>query len=113
MTTYNGEKYLKEQLDSLLKQVGVSVKILVRDDGSTDQTKSILDTYQKKGLIDWYCGEHLNAPRGFLDLINRAPNADYYAFCDQDDVWDSDKLFIAVNLLSQYDDKLPLLKFRK
>lgn len=111
MTTYNGEKYLKEQLDSLLAQVGVSVKILVRDDGSTDSTTSILNSYKSTGLVDWYSSEHLGAPRGFLDLINKSLEADYYAFCDQDDVWDKDKLQVATNTLSQHIDSLPLLYY--
>lgn len=103
LATYNGEKYLKEQLDSLLAQKGVKVKILVRDDGSKDATTKILDKYQKKGLLTWYTGEHLNVQKGYLDLLKHAGISDYYAFCDQDDVWDEDKLLIAVTEL----DKLP------
>ena len=111
MATYNGEKYLKEQLDSLLEQTGVSVKILVRDDGSTDKTISILDAYKSNGLLDWYCGEHLNAPRSFLDLVNNSDEADFYAFCDQDDVWDKDKLQIAVKSLLYHENNIPLLYY--
>ena len=54
LSTYNGEKYLKEQLDSLYNQTGVKVRIWVRDDGSTDATKAILDEYEKKELLKWY-----------------------------------------------------------
>ena len=54
MTTYNGEKYLPEQLDSLLHQEGVNVSILVRDDGSKDGTRAVLDQYQSEGKLTWY-----------------------------------------------------------
>lgn len=54
MSTYNGEKYLEEQIDSIVKQEGVNVKILVRDDGSTDGTQKMLDQFQEKGILHWY-----------------------------------------------------------
>lgn len=111
LATYNGEKYLREQLDSILKQKGVSVKILVRDDGSKDGTKSILDEYQKKGLLAWYTGEHLNVQKGYLDLLKHAPQSDYYAFCDQDDVWDDDKLLYAVTELDEFPNDKPAIYY--
>lgn len=111
LATYNGEKYLREQLDSLLSQNGVSVKILVRDDGSDDKTTTILDDYQKKGLLSWYSGEHLNVQRGYLNLLKNAPKSDYYAFCDQDDVWDEDKLLIAVTELEKLPKDKPALYY--
>lgn len=111
LATYNGEKYLREQLDSLLRQKGVRVNILVRDDGSKDKTKEILDEYKDKGLIDWYTGEHLNVQKGYLDLLKHAPKADYYAFCDQDDVWDDDKLLIAVTELDEMPADKPAIYY--
>lgn len=48
MSTYNGEKYLKEQIDSILNQKGVEVYLTIRDDGSTDHTLEIIDDYVKK-----------------------------------------------------------------
>lgn len=114
LATYNGEKYLKQQFDSLLEQKGVNVDILVRDDGSKDSTTLILDDYQERGLLKWYKGEHLNVQKGYLDLLKNAPQADYYAFCDQDDVWDENKLLIAVTELDEmYDgnDEKPLMYY--
>lgn len=111
LATYNGEKYLREQLDSLLRQKGVRVSILVRDDGSTDGTHAILDEYQSKGLLKWYTGEHLNVQKGYLDLLKHAPDADYYAFCDQDDVWDDDKLLFAVTELDDLPDDKPAMYY--
>ena len=111
MATYNGERFLKEQLDSLIVQKGVRVNILVRDDGSTDKTKTILEDYQSRGLLKWYTGEHLNVQKGFLDLLKNAPQADYYAFCDQDDVWDDDKLLAAVTELDEMDNSKPAMYY--
>lgn len=111
MATYNGEAYLKEQLDSLLAQKGVRVQILVRDDGSADRTTHILEDYQDRGLLTWYTGAHLNVQKGYLDLLKHAPKADYYAFSDQDDVWDEDKLLIAVTELDELDAARPAMYY--
>lgn len=113
MASYNGEKYIEEQLQSLLGQKDVSVSILVRDDGSKDTTRDILDRYQKDGLLKWYTGEHLNVQKGFFDLMKKAVDydCDYIAFCDQDDVWDEDKLSVAVEALSEFDSEAPALYY--
>lgn len=113
MPTYNGEKYLPEQLESILAQQGVDVSLLVRDDGSSDGTRAILDKYQDEGKLRWYTGEHLNADKGFFDLMKQAvgENFDYIAFSDQDDVWDSDKLSVAVQSLDSADEKVPALYY--
>lgn len=107
MATYNGEKYLREQIESLIAQKDVNIKILVRDDGSSDETINILEEYKLNGLLSWYQGEHLNVQKGFLDLLKKSPDSDYYAFCDQDDVWDDDKLYVAVNRLKDYPRNKP------
>lgn len=111
LAIYNGEKYLQDQLDSLLRQTGVKVEILVRDDGSDDGTTLILDEYQNRKLIKWYAGEHIGVQKGYLDLLKHAPKADYYAFCDQDDVWDDDKLLCAVAELEQMPVEKPLIYY--
>ena len=99
MSTYNGEQFIEEQLQSLKNQEGVDVQILVRDDGSTDHTLDILNQWQQTGFLTWYQGENLKPARSFLNLIRKAPETEYYAFCDQDDVWFSDKLPSAVQAL--------------
>lgn len=111
MATYNGEKYLQEQIESILNQSNVNVSLLVRDDGSTDKTTSILDDYQNKGLLKWYSGEHLGVQQGYLDLLKHAPKADFYAFSDQDDVWDKDKLYTAVSHLSELPSEKPAIYY--
>lgn len=104
ISCYNGEKYLEAQLESLLQQKDVSLKILVRDDGSTDRTQEILDAWQERGLLTWYQGKNIGFAKSFLDLLAHAPVADYYAFCDQDDIWLPEKLANAkawLELMSQ------------
>jgi glycosyltransferase involved in cell wall biosynthesis len=103
LSTYNGEAYLEAQLDSLAVQEGVTVEIFARDDGSSDRTREILTRHARTPL-------HLEAPDGgtglgpvgsFLQLLATAPDSfDYYAFCDQDDVWLPDKLARAVRVLA-------------
>ena len=92
MSTYNGEKYLREQIDSILGQRGVEVSLLVRDDGSTDATLTTLDEYKESGRLDYYCGNNLGPARSFMHLLQNAPASDFYAFSDQDDKWMDDKL---------------------
>lgn len=104
MSTYNGEKYLKTQLDSVLNQEGVDVQILVRDDGSTDGTLDILQEYAKQGKLTYYTGPNLKPAKSFMDLIRKASQADYYAFADQDDYWLPGKLARAVEKLGSFSD---------
>ncbi len=111
LSTYNGEKYLEEQLDSLIAQKDVDIKIIVRDDGSTDRTHDILNTWQAKGLLTWYTGENLKPAMSFMDLLHNAPEADYYAFCDQDDVWLPEKLKVAVSKIEFAGQDKPALYF--
>lgn len=101
LSTYNGEKYLEEQLESLIAQAGVDVDILVRDDGSTDKTHEILARWHERGFLKWYLGENLRPAKSFMNLIENAPEAEYYAFCDQDDVWKNDKLIVAITRLKK------------
>lgn len=106
MSTYNGEKYLKEQIDSILAQKNVEVTIRVRDDESTDGTIRILEEYQKCGKLNWYSSTNMGPAKSFLDLVYNAPlKYDYYAFCDQDDYWKEDKLYKAIERLEHFDDK--------
>lgn len=113
MSTFNGEKYIRDQLDSLINQVNVDLSILVRDDGSSDGTVDILKEYELNNLITLYEGENLKPANSFFDLINKAPKADYYAFCDQDDVWDKEKLAKAIEKLSKIDIEIPTMYFSK
>lgn len=108
LSTYNGEKFLEEQLESIIAQEGVAVDILVRDDGSNDGTCHILDRWQDDGKLRWYKGGNLGFALSFIDLVLKAPEYDYYAFCDQDDVWFSDKLKRAVCKLEAIEEPIKL-----
>lgn len=111
MSTYNGEKYIREQIDSILLQEKVKVTLKVRDDGSTDGTLDILNEYQQKGLLSWYTGENKRSAYSFMDLIFTADmDYDYYALSDQDDVWLKNKLWCAVEKFKCDTDK-PALYF--
>ena len=111
LSTYNGAKYLKEQLDSLYAQTLIDIiDFLVRDDGSSDGTQLILDEYQNtRSNFKWYQGENKRPARSFWELLTKAGGYDYYAFADQDDVWNKDKIEIAINELNKLDNKKPLL----
>lgn len=94
LSTYNGEKYLPELLDSVMAQKDVLIDVLARDDGSKDKTVEIL---KKNDRVKVYTGENLKPAKSFLDLILKADASyDYYALCDQDDVWKVDKVISAI-----------------
>ena len=100
LSTYNGEKYIKEQIQSILQQRDVDIFLLIRDDGSTDKTVDIIQDIAKSHTnINYYQGENIGPARSFLDLINKSGDFDYYAFADQDDVWQPEKLISAINKL--------------
>lgn len=108
LSTYNGARYIEEQIESLLAQKGVEVEILVRDDGSSDNTCDILDAMMKQGKLSWYTGPNLGFAQSFIDLVLHAPECDYYAFCDQDDIWLPDKLNRAVVSLEKIESSVKL-----
>lgn len=101
ISTYNGEKYLAEQLESLLRQSYSDLRISIRDDGSTDRTLSIVKKFAEAnpGVISLRVGHNLGCTKSFLTLLENSGDADFYAFCDQDDVWYDDKLERAANVL--------------
>lgn len=100
LSTYNGQKYLSQLLDSVLLQRDVEVNVIVRDDGSSDETKDILENYRSSDdRVTYYLGSNIGPAMSFVELIQRAGDSDYYAFCDQDDVWLEEKLVSAVKEL--------------
>lgn len=111
LSTYNGEKYLEQQLDCLRNQKFVKLKLLVRDDGSKDETLQILKKYQKKMNMEWYTGENLGPANSFMDLIVKASGFQYYAFCDQDDIWDEEKLYQAIKKIKKINQSKEILYY--
>lgn len=112
MSSCNGEKYIKEQIESILGQTGsFDLDLWVRDDGSSDSTQSILKEYESQGRLRWYTGENLRAPHSFMDLVLKCKDYDYYAFADQDDYWMPNKLQVGIRTLSHADNTKPALYF--
>lgn len=112
MSTYNGAKYLQEQIESVMKQKNIDVYILVRDDGSKDGTQKILQDYSEQGKLKWMQGTNKGSTKSFMELIYLASTEyDYYAFCDQDDVWMDDKLNAAVVSLEKFPKNQPALYY--
>lgn len=98
MSTYNGEKFLEEQIESILNQdCNAELMLIIRDDGSNDSTIDILEKYaQKYKNIVYESGLNIGAAQGFINLLKDNKGYDFYAFADQDDVWDSGKLLKAL-----------------
>ena len=117
MPTYNGEKYLRCQLDSILAQTYKNIDIYIRDDGSTDNTIQIIDEYCAKeyeGIrfikVDSN-GKNLGYPDCFWELVRSADDADYYSFGDQDDWWDPRKIELAVKSLEKVPEGKPAMTY--
>ena len=116
MSTYNGERFLREQLDSIFSQEKVHVKLIVRDDGSSDRTLDILREYQAahRDMLIISDGNNMRACASFLYLIRTYTDDNYFALADQDDIWDADKLIIgikAIQKLEEDDENIPLLYY--
>ena len=107
LCTYNGEKYLRILLDSLLAQTYRNIDVYIRDDGSNDSTPQILCEYENRmqsGVRIHVLRDslgNLGYVKNFLKTIRDSGDAEYYAFCDQDDYWLPDKIKNAVELLSK------------
>ena len=112
MSTYNGEKHLHEQIDSILNQkTEHEVHLRIRDDGSTDKTCDIVAEYIENhpGQVEMIRGENLGYNGSFFSLIQGAEGYDYYSISDQDDVWLPDKLQIACDEIDKVKEDIPIL----
>jgi glycosyltransferase involved in cell wall biosynthesis len=96
MSTYNGTHYIESQIKSLFNQNNVEPDLLVRDDGSTDGTTEQLEQLSEKYGFEYILGKNIGASNSFRELVISAGEYDFYAFCDQDDVWLNDKLSEAI-----------------
>lgn len=96
MCTYNGSKFLGEQLESFARQTHKNWVVYASDDGSSDDTLILLSKYQRKlgkDRLILLSGPREGFAKNFLSLVkNRSIIADYFAFSDQDDIWFEDKL---------------------
>ena len=102
MATYNGEKYIREQIDSILAQIGDNDELIISDDGSSDNTIAIIESYKDDRIKVLYnFGKH-----GFIGNFENAlkhATGDYIFLSDQDDVWFENKVIILEKLLEKYD----------
>lgn len=112
LATYNGEKFLREQIDSLLAQTYQDFVVFISDDLSTDKTKDIILEYTEKftgKIIDIWNERHFgNARDNFLNLLC-AVDAPYYLFCDQDDVWLNTKVEKTMAIFKNTEKNKPAL----
>lgn len=110
LSFYKGEQYIDEQVQSVLGQNGIQIsKLLIRNDGENSQKLNDFES-EKIELIQ---GENLGVKLSFLELIKQSNNdSDYFAFCDQDDVWKNDKIKTAIDMLEPYKS-IPAMYFSK
>ena len=112
LCSYNGGKFLAQQLESIAQQEGVKLAIHVSDDGSQDQTQSILKTFRERWgqrPLSVVQGPQHGHVDNFFSLIFSSIEGDYFAYSDQDDIWDPDKLSRAIKALSSLPDDLPAI----
>lgn len=95
LATYNGGDFISEQLNSLVNQTFVNFELLVSDDGSIDDTLHIVRSYSDRiatRIIDKPHRHGKSTPKANFEFLIRSSSAPLLAFCDQDDIWDADKL---------------------
>lgn len=98
LATFNGVKFLDQQLNSLAGQHGVKVEVHANDDGSTDGTVDLLENWKERGLIKTISrSNQIGSSHAFLNLLKVCNEKSYVAFCDQDDVWEAKKLITQIN----------------
>lgn len=112
LSTYNGEDYIKQQLDSIIEQTYTDYKLYIRDDGSSDNTVRIIEQIvREKNLSEKIIvikGKNLGFCRSFGELLKYADEGELWAFCDQDDFWKPEKIEWAVEML-EMQQSIPVL----
>ena len=104
LSTYNGTRYLRALLDSLLNQTYTDFTVYVRDDGSNDDTITIIEEFcEKDDRVKFIDDQlHLGPTKTFMHLL-QIVDSSYYMFCDQDDVWLSDKVKVSVEKIKEIE----------
>ncbi len=112
LSTYNGARFLAEQLESIQKQTFTDWQLLIRDDGSTDITPQIIAEFVKADPRIHFINEHdrqnFGVIKNFFTLV-KYEKADYYFFSDQDDVWLPDKMATMLDEVIHHDKSQPLM----
>lgn len=110
MSTYNGHEYVADQIQSIINQTYQEWKLYIRDDGSSDDTRKIIESFEKKDpriiLTNKNQFENLGSVGSFFELLKNA-DADFYMFSDQDDYWKQTKVADTLSEMrrSHYQDK--------
>lgn len=105
MSTYNGETFITNQIESILNQKDVNVYLFIRDDGSSDNTTWIIKHFAKNNKVSLIHGSNIGVGNSFMNLVKTVGNEfDYYAFSDQDDIWLEDKLIRAIEMIEKKDN---------
>ena len=102
MATYNGEKYIKEQIDSILPQLADGDELVVSDDGSSDNTCDIVRAYGDTRIKLFFNNGYHGYVGNFENALHHA-HGDYIFLCDQDDVWHPGKVEVVMRNLQKYD----------
>lgn len=102
MSTYNGEEFLREQIDSILAQSYSDFVLRIRDDGSKDGTIALIQSYSDPRIC-FVEGKNVGPAASFFELLRDAVDADYFFFSDQDDIWYPDKLEKMLEVIRKYD----------
>lgn len=111
MSTYNGEKFVAEQIESIQKQTFQDWNLIIRDDGSTDKTCEIADRFiSADSRIRLIRAENLGVIQSFFELV-KMETADFYFFADQDDYWLPEKLEIMLNEAQKHDNNRPVMYY--
>lgn len=109
MAVYNGQEYIREQLDSLKDQTYTEWRLVIRDDRSSDKTAEIVkkfsDEVEQEVIFKVNEKPSGSAKNNFALLINDAKESDYVMFCDQDDIWKKDKIEITFNKMKQAEER--------
>lgn len=114
MAVHNGEKYLKEQIDSILNQTYSDFELVIRDDGSTDNSVKIIKEYLKDKRVIFIEKNTVSssALKNFSELFKYAKEKyDYLFFSDQDDIWCRDKLEKSLRIMKRHKKNMPVLVY--
>lgn len=115
LSSYNGEKFIREQITSILAQRDVKIDLIIRDDGSTDTTPAIIrQLCEEHKNIHFVQGQNVGVVKSFFELMKLAQkDSDYLAFADQDDFWKPGKLARAHERMKSYSSSAPVMYYSR
>lgn len=115
VSTYNGARFIEAQINSLLSQNYSPITIHIRDDGSSDNTREILSRYSEQySRVQCRYENNIGVVSSFFELLrNSGESFEYYSFCDQDDVWQQNKISRAIEQMEAAAPNTPLMYFTR